>query len=81
MILLLILKWIGIILLSLLLFLLVCLLYLIIFPMHIQASGEEDSRDKTLELYLSVRGFLYFWGLDLARERKEETKIRVSFLC
>ncbi len=80
MILLLILKWIGIILLSLLLFLLVCLFYLIIFPMHIQASGEEDSRDKTLELYLSVRGFLYFWGLDLVLERKEETKIRVSFL-
>lgn len=81
MILLLILKWIGIILLALLLFLFACLLYLVIFPMHIRASGEGDSRDKSLDLRLSVRGFLYFLGLDLVRTTgEEEASIRVSLL-
>ena len=81
MILLLILKWIGIILLALLLFLFACLLYLVIFPMHIRASGGGDSRDKSLDLRLSVRGFLYFLGLDLVRATgEEEASIRVSFL-
>nr|WP_288975894.1 hypothetical protein [uncultured Shuttleworthia sp.] len=81
MILLLILKWIGIILLALLLFLFACLLYLVIFPMHIRASGEGDSRDKSLDLRLSVRGFLYFLGLDLVRATgEEEASIRVSLL-
>lgn len=81
MILLLILKWIGIILLALLLFLFACLLYLVIFPMHIRASGEGDSRDKSLDLRLSVRGFLYFLGLDLVRATgEEEASIRISFL-
>ncbi|EUB17456.1 hypothetical protein HMPREF1508_0726 [Shuttleworthella sp. MSX8B] len=81
MILLLILKWTGIILLALLLFLFACLLYLVIFPMHIRASGEGDSRDKSLDLRLSVRGFLYFLGLDLVRATgEEEASIRVSLL-
>ena len=81
MILLLILKWIGIILLALLLFLFACMLYLVIFPMHIRASGEGDSRDKSLDLRLSVRGFLYFLGLDLVRATgEEEASIRVSLL-
>ena len=81
MILLLILKWIGIILLALLLFLFACLLYLVIFPMHIRASGEGDSRDKSLDLRLSVRGFLYFLGLDLVRATgEEEASIRISLL-
>ena len=81
MILLLILKWTGIILLALLLFLFACLLYLVIFPMHIRASGEGDSRDKNLDLRLSVRGFLYFLGLDLVRATgEEEASIRVSLL-
>lgn len=81
MILLLILKWIGIILLVLLLFLFACLLYLVIFPMHIRASGEGDSRDKSLDLRLSVRGFLYFLGLDLVRATgEEEASIRISLL-
>ena len=81
MILLLILKWTGIILLALLLFLFACLLYLVIFPMHIRASGEGDSRDKSLDLRLSVRGFLYFLGLDLVRTTgEEEASIRVSLL-
>ena len=81
MILLLILKWIGIILLALLLFLFACLLYLVIFPMHIRASGGGDSRDKSLDLRLSVRGFLYFLGLDLVRATgEEEASIRVSLL-
>lgn len=81
MILLLILKWTGIILLVLLLFLFACLLYLVIFPMHIRASGEGDSRDKSLDLRLSVRGFLYFLGLDLVRATgEEEASIRVSLL-
>ena len=81
MILLLILKWTGIILLALLLFLFVCLLYLVIFPMHIRASGEGDSRDKSLDLRLSVRGFLYFLRLDLVRATgEEEASIRVSLL-
>ena len=81
MILLLILKWTGIILLALLLFLFACLLYLVIFPMHIRASGRGDSRDKSLDLRLSVRGFLYFLGLDLVRATgEEEASIRVSLL-
>lgn len=81
MIFLLILKWIGIILLALLLFLFACLLYLVIFPMHIRASGGGDSRDKSLDLRLSVRGFLYFLGLDLVRATgEEEASIRVSLL-
>lgn len=81
MILLLILKWTGIILLALLLFLFACLLYLVIFPMHIRASGGGDSRDKSLDLRLSVRGFLYFLGLDLVRATgEEEASIRVSLL-
>lgn len=81
MILLLILKWTGIILLALLLFLFACLFYLVIFPMHIRASGEGDSRDKSLDLRLSVRGFLYFLGLDLVRATgEEEASIRVSLL-
>lgn len=81
MILLLILKWTGIILLALLLFLFACLLYLVIFPMHIRASGEGDSRDKSLDLRLSVRGFLYFLGLDLVRTTgEEEASIRISLL-
>lgn len=81
MILLLILKWIGIILLALLLFLFACMLYLVIFPMHIRASGEGDSRDKSLDLRLSVRGFLYFLGVDLVRATgEEEASIRVSLL-
>ena len=81
MILLLILKWTGIILLALLLFLFACLLYLVIFPMHIRASGEGDSRDKSLDLRLSVRGFLYFLGLDLVRATgEEEASIRISLL-
>ena len=81
MILLLILKWTGIILLALLLFLFACLLYLVIFPMHIRASGEGDSRDKSLDLRLSVRGFLYFLGLDLVRATGEgEASIRISLL-
>lgn len=81
MILLLILKWTGIILLALLLFLFVCLLYLVIFPMHIRASGGGDSRDKSLDLRLSVRGFLCFLGLDLVRATgEEEASIRVSLL-
>lgn len=81
MILLLILKWTGIILLLLLLFLFACLLYLVISPMHIRASGEGDSRDKSLDLRLSVRGFLYFLGLDLVRATgEEEASIRISLL-
>ena len=75
MILLLILKWIGIILLALLLFLFACLLYLVIFPMHIRASGEGDSRDKSLDLRLSVRGFLYFLGLDLVRAHTGQSSL------
>lgn len=80
MIFLLILKWIGIILLSILLILLAFLLYLILFPIHIKAEGEGDSRSKDLNFTLSIRGFLYFFGVDISRRVGEEQRFRAS-LC